>query len=162
MQIPRLNAHLGKILAQVFCHLFGQCRDKDPLIPFNASVYFADQVVDLVLRGLNDDDRIKQSRGPDDLLNNAAALFKLKIGRRGRHENRLADHALKLLKIQWPVVKCRREPEPVINQALLSRHIAAVHAAHLGQRYMGLVYEHEKVALEIVQKTRRPLTLFPP
>ena len=51
-----------------------------------------------------------------------------------------------------PVVKGGGQAEPVFHEALLPRPVPRVHGAHLGQRDVALVDEHDEIIGEIVQQ----------
>src|SRR5262245_52928622 len=67
---------------------------------------------------------------------------------------------LPLVEPQWPVVQGGREPEAVLDQRLLARAVAAVHAAELRDRDVALVHDEQGVARQIVEERRWRLTLL--
>ena len=64
---------------------------------------------------------------------------------------------------QRPVVERGRQPEAVVDQRLLARAVAFVHAADLGNRLVRLVDEDHEVVREVVEqregmRARRPVS----
>src|SRR5690606_41170922 len=82
-------------------------------------------------------------------------LPRLVVGGRRRNEDALAHLALELLELQRPVVQRRRQPEPVLDERLLARAVAAVHTAQLSDRDVALVDEHQRVGRQVVDERRR-------
>ena len=61
-----------------------------------------------------------------------------------------------LVEAQRPVVERRRQPEAVLDERLLARAVALVHAADLRHRLVRLVDEEQEVVREVVeQRVRR-------
>ena len=60
-------------------------------------------------------------------------------------------------KRERPVVERRRQAEAVVDQVLLARAVAAVHAAELRDGHVALVDDHQRVRRQIVDQRRRRL-----
>ena len=76
--------------------------------------------------------------------------------RRRRHEHELRHLAEELVEAQRPVVERGRQPEAVLDERLLARAVALVHAADLRNGLVRLVDEDDEVGREEVeQRVRR-------
>ena len=102
------------------------------------------QVVDLRRRRPHRQHRIDEAGRPHELLDHLSRVRALVVGGRGRHEDRLRQQALELVEAQRPVVERRRQPEAVVDEVLLARAVALVHAADLRDRDVRLVDEHQR------------------
>ncbi len=85
------------------------------------------------------------------------ACVLLVVGRRRRDEDRLRQELLELVEAQRPVVERRRQAKAVVDQVLLARAVAPVHAADLRNRDVRLVDEHQRVGRQVVDQRRRRL-----
>src|SRR5207342_1364217 len=114
-------------------------RDEDALIAIGTQLDLVDKVVDLTLGGFDDHPGIDETGWSDDLLDGAlAARPFVRPGSRGQIDG-LADTLEKLLPAQRSVVGRARQPEPMLDERPLPRHVAFVHAADLRDRDVGLV-----------------------
>jgi len=103
-----------------------------------------EQVVDLVARRPDDDLGIREPRRADQLLDDASPrLAKLPFSWRRGDVDRLVHARHELVEVERPVVERRRQPEPELDQRLLPRAVAAVHATDLRYRDVALV-DHEE------------------
>ena len=59
---------------------------------------------------------------------------------------------VELFVVQRPVVECRRQPEPEVDQRRLAGEVAVEHAAYLRNRDVRLVDEHQEVVREVVEE----------
>jgi hypothetical protein len=75
--------------------------------------------------------------------------------RRRRDEHELRHLAQELVEAERPVVERRREPEAEVDERLLARAVALVHAAELRHGLVGLVDENHKVVREVVEQRER-------
>ncbi len=76
--------------------------------------------------------------------------------RRRRDEQELRHFRQELVEAERPVVERRRQPEAVVDEGLLPRAVALVHAADLRHRLVRLVDEDDVVGREVVeQRVRR-------
>ncbi len=110
------------------------------------------QVVNLALRRPHLDLRVDQAGGPDDLLDGLLAHLRLPRPGRGRDVDRLVEVRLELVEAQRPVVDRRRQAEAEVDERLLARDVAVVHAAHLRDRLVRLVDEQQEVVREVVHQ----------
>ena len=116
-----------------------------------------EQVVDLALRRLDDDLRVDEAGGADDLLDDAVGDAHLVAPGRGREVDLLADAALELVPPQRPVVERARQPEAVLDERALARRVALVHRADLRHRDVRLVDDDQEVVGEVVEQAVRRL-----
>ena len=80
----------------------------------------------------------------------------------GRREvHRLTDPVEEFLPFQRAVVHRAREPEAVIDQGSLTRHVPLVHRADLRHGVVGLVDDQQKIFREIVEQGVRCGTGLP-
>ncbi len=70
-----LDPHLGQVIGQVLGHALGEGGHQRPLAAFDPLVNLMDQVVNLALGGLDDDLRVHQAGGADDLLHHLLAVL---------------------------------------------------------------------------------------
>ena len=114
-----------------------------------------DEIVDLSLDGAHVDLRVGETRRADDLLGDLARARALVLAGCGGNVYDLIYPLLEFLKLQRAVIERRRQPEAVFNERFLARTVAVVHGAHLRQRDVRFVDEHEKVLREIVEQRHR-------
>ncbi len=74
---------------------------------------------------------------------------------RGRDEDELLHLPEKLVEAQRPVVERRGKAEAVVDQRLLARAVALVHAAQLRDGLVRLVDEADEVVGEVVDERER-------
>ncbi len=135
--------------------LLRQRRHERALAALDALLHLVEQVVDLAARRPHLDHRVEQARRADHLLDDLRADRQLVRARRRRDEDDLVQVVLELLEVQRPVVQRRRQPEAEVDQRLLARRVAVVHAAHLRDRDVRLVDEHQEVVREVVEQRPR-------
>ena len=156
MQITHPDAHLQQVVGEVLGHLLGQRCHQHPLVGVGAFTDLADQVVDLPLGWLHHDLRVHQAGGPNHLFDELAAGLAEFVGPRGsRQVHRLADPVGELLPRQRAVVARRRQPESVLDEVALTRHVALVHAADLRDGDVRLVDDEQEILREVVEQGRR-------
>ena len=95
------------------------------------------------------------------MLHHLAGVRFFVDGRRGRYKDRLRQQLLELVEAQGSVVQCRRQAETVIDEVLLARAIAFVHAAHLWDGDVRFVDEHQCARRQVVDQRGRRLTRLP-
>ena len=101
----------------------------------------------------DDDLGIREPRRADQLLDDASPrLAKLPFSRRRGDVDRLVHTRHELVEVERPVVERRRQPEPELDQRLLPRAVAAVHAADLRYRDVTLVDHEEAVVGEVIEQ----------
>ena len=162
VHIPAADAGIGEVIGQILRHFLGQGSHQAALALGDLGIDLADQVVDLPFYGANEDFRVQQARGPDDLLHHLARPLPLVVAGGGGDIDPLVDSVGKLLKLQRPVVKGRGQAEAVVHQGLLSGPVPPVHGPHLRQGHMAFIHKEQEVLWEIVQQghgraARRPV-----
>ena len=155
VQVVRADAHLLQVVGQVLGHLLRQRRHQHPLFPLDTNLDLLQQVIDLMLRRLHFDRRVEQARRPHELLDDLRAdLVLVRAGRRGRKDH-LVHVVLDLTEVERAVVHRGGQPEAEVDQRLLARHIAVVHAARLRHRDVRLVDHEQPVVREVVEQRPR-------
>ena len=156
VEVAGADAGVEEVVGEVLGHLLGQRRDQDPLVLVGPGADLVDQVVDLALGRLDDDLGVDQPGRPDDLLDHvglaAADLVELVVARGRGEVDGLADPVEELLPPQRPVVHRARQPEAVVDEVALARHVAFVHAADLRHRDVRLVDDEQEVLGEVVEQ----------
>ena len=92
---------------------------------------------------------------PDQLLGDHLRARELERAGRGRDEHELRHLSEELVEAERSVVERRRQPEAVVDERLLARAVALVHAADLRHRLVRLVDEHDEVVREVVDERER-------
>ena len=77
MQIAGPDTSGHQIVGQILRHLLGQGGDQHSFVAFGSGPDFPDEVVDLTLGRFEDDLRIHQAGGSDDLLDETVAALQL-------------------------------------------------------------------------------------
>ncbi len=163
VQVAHAQAELLVVLGQVLGHPLGERGHQHPLLALGPGPDLVQEVVHLVAGRPHGDLGVHQAGGPDDLLGQrVAGKLQLVVARRGRHVDRLAGDPRELLEVQRPVVEGRRQPEAVLDQRLLARAVAVVHAAHLRHRHVALVDDDQGVGRQVLDQHRRGLARPPP
>ena len=91
----------------------------------------------------------------DDLLDDdPARLGELVRSGRGAHVHELSHARFPLLEVQGPVVERGGQPEAVFDEHFLSRSVAGVHPANLGDGLVALVDDDEGVGRQVIQQRR--------
>ena len=151
MQVLHLDPELAQVVGEVFGHALGERRDDRPLAAIDPDLDLLEQVVDLALGRADADRRVDDAGRADELLGDAFCLLQLVRPRRRRHVDHLADGLLELLERQRPVVERGRQPEPEVDQDLLSRPVVLVHADRLGNGHVRFVDDEQPVCREVVE-----------
>ena len=108
------------------------------------------------LRGPQVDLGVDEVGRPDQLLADLRRVAQLPRAGSCRHEHHLRHLAEELVEPQRAVVERAREAEPEVDERLLARAIALVHAADLRNRLVRLVDEDHVVGREVIeQRVRR-------
>ena len=157
VQVARAEAELEQVAREVLGHLLGQRRDQHALVAVDAHAHLAHQVVDLVARRADVDLRVDDPGRSHDLLDDAPRARALELAGGRRHEHDLRRDAQELLEGLRAVVERARQAEAVLDERLLARAVALVHAADLRDRLVGLVDEADEVAREVVDQAVRAL-----
>ncbi len=107
----------------------------------------------MALCGMDDDFRIDQAGGTDDLLDDfAAGFFEFVFaGCRGDVDD-LVPHRLEFLEFQRAIVERAGKTEAVIDQDRLTRAVAVVHRVDLWKRYVRFVDDEQEIPGEIVEQ----------
>ena len=158
VEVPHAEPHLLVVLGEVLRHPLGEAGDEDALFPRRPTPDLLEQVVDLLRGGPYRELRVREARRSDDLLcHRVARQAELVRGGRRRHVHDLAGEHRELLEGERAVVEGRGQPEAVLDQRLLPRPVAVVHAADLRHRHVALVDDDQRVLGQIVHQRRRRL-----
>ena len=152
VHIPHFDPHAVQIVGQILRHFFGEGGNKHSFFFLHPQVDFGKQIVDLALYRLDDDLRVNEAGGADHLFGDVYTVFPFKLGGSGRHIDHLVDFRVKLVEVERPVVKGRRQPESVVDQRLFPSPIPKIHPPYLGDCHMGFVDEHQKIVPEVVEE----------
>ncbi len=120
-----------------------------------AAADLVQQVVDLVLRRAQLDLGIDDPGRADQLLGDRVRVPELERARRRGHEHHLRHLLQELVEAQRPVVERRGQAEAEVDERLLARAVALVHAADLRDRLVRLVDEDDEVVREVVEQRER-------
>ena len=162
MQVTHPYAQGVVIFGEILGHALGQGGDQHCLTAVGAEADLLEQIVHLGGRRAHLDARVEQPGRADDLLHHLAAGLLQLVGAGGGGDiDHLVDAGDELVEAQGAVVQRRRQAEAVVDQGLLARAVAVVHAVELADGDMALVDEEQIVGREIVEQVggRRPLGL---
>ena len=137
---------------EVLGHLLRQRGDQHALVRVGAHAHLVHQVVDLVARLAHLDLGVDDARGAHDLLDDLGRVLALERTRRRRHEDHPRNPLEELVEAQRAIVERRRQPEAVLDERVLARAVALVHAAELRDRLVRLVDEADEVVREVVDQ----------
>ena len=152
VDISRFYLMPHEIIRQLLRHPLRERSNKNALPPFDTDGDLFHQVINLVLRWSDDDLRIQQSCGTNQLLHHhTARLAELKVSRRCRDIDHLMHQALKLVKLQWAVVESRGQTKSILHQIFLARTVSPIHRVDLRHGDMTLVDYHQIVLRKEVQ-----------
>ena len=157
MQVTHTNTGLGEVVGKVLRHLLRQRCHQYAFIAFSPDADLFHQIINLALGRFDDNLRIHQARRANNLLNELTARRTHFISARSRgHVDALAFAGIKLVPSKRPVIKCRRQPEAMLDQIPFTRGITLKHGADLRNCLVRLVNDGEKVLGEIInQRCRR-------
>src|SRR5438094_1342558 len=155
VQVAHAKAHLEQVVREVLAHLLRERGDQHALLALDARADLVHQVVDLVARLAHVDTRIDDAGRAHDLLDDAPRAPALVLAGRRRDVDELVGDRHELVERLRPVVQRARQPEAVVDQRLLARAVALVHAADLRHGLVGLVDEADEVAGEVVEQAVR-------
>ena len=162
MKISHTNSQFFHIICQILCHPLSKRCNEDLVVLSYFLIDFSNQIINLSLYRTHFHLRIKKTGRTDYLLRPQKLMFLLIGPRRRRYKHHLADLALKLFKIERPIVLCRRKTEPIVHQSGFSGLVSMVHPTDLWNRLVGLVNNHQKIIRKIIQKRVRRLALCKP
>src|SRR5579884_796305 len=155
VQVVNLDVQVFQVLGQVLGHLLGQRRHQHALALLHTLTYLADEVVNLASGRLDDNRRVYQAGGPDDLLDDLLAVLALVGAGRGRDKEGLADALLELVPLERAVVSGRGQAKAVLDERVLAGLVAVVHAAQLRDRLVALVNDDQEVLREVIEQCVR-------
>ena len=156
VQVAHADPHLDQVVGEVLGHLLRERGDEDALVALGPLADLLDQVVDLALRRPDLDLGSIRPVGRTICSTTRFGLPQLVGARRRGHEHDLVHALGELVEPQRAVVDGARQPEAVLDQRRLARHVALVHAVELRHGHVGLVDHHEVVVGEVVeQRVRR-------
>ena len=142
VQIAALDADVFEVVGEILRHFFSKRGYQHALAAVDTGIRFGDDVLDLPLGRADGYFGIQESGRAYKLFGGDAGFLALVVAGRGAHEYDLVDLFLKLREIERTVVVGRRQTEAVVDQVLLSRAVARVHAAHLRHGDVAFVDEH--------------------
>ena len=158
VEVPHAHAVLGKEVREVLGHALCERRHEHALLLLHGERDLGEQVIDLGDGGTHLDPGVDEARRTHDLLNHLARTLLELVGcGRRRDEDAAAHLALELVEAERAVVERGRKTEAVVDERLLARAVAAVHAAELSHHHVALVEEHDAVGREVVDETGRRL-----
>ncbi len=158
MQVSHAHAVFTEVFGEILRHLLGQGGDQHAVALRDAPVDLAEQVVDLGARRPHLDLGVDQpGRTHHQFDHRALGLRQFLLRRRGRDVDGARLATLELVELERPVVERRRQAEPILDQGLLARPVALVHAAELRERDVGFVDHQQRVRRKIVEQARRRL-----
>jgi len=129
VEITYLNSHLTIIGREIFRHALSKRGDQDPLPTRRPLPDLSEKIIDLALDGLDNDFRIHESRGPDDLLHDLSRGFRQFVSRRSSGDIKaLLGKGLVFFKTEGTVVQGRRKSESIFHQGLLPGTVPTIHA----------------------------------
>ena len=161
MKVGSISLNLGVVFRQVSrSSVWSARRHQHTLITLCPKPDLVQKVVDLPLDWPDFDHWIHEPRRTDDLLDHhTSGLRQFIRPRRRRNINYLVDPVLKLLECQRPVVERARHPESILDQILLARSVAVIHALDLRNRDVAFsIDEQERVLRQIIEQRRRSLS----
>ncbi len=156
VKVLHAQADVMKVLRQILRGLLGQRRDEGSFLAFGPLPDLLNQVVDLACQRPDLDRRVENAGRPDDLRDRLAGHILLERTRRCRREDHRARRLHELVVVHGPVVERGGQTEPVVDEHLLARTVAVVHAADLRDRDVRLVDDREELPRKIIKKRRRP------
>ena len=110
--------------------------------------------------GADDDLGIDQPCGADDLFDHLSGVFFFVFGGGGGNEDGLRHDFFKFVEFERAVVAGGRQAEAVVDEVLLARCVAFVHAADLGDGNVAFVNEHDGVVGQVVHQRGRRFAFF--
>src|SRR4030043_405754 len=96
--------------------------------------------------------RIDQASRPDDLLHNLAGTLQFEWPGGGGGVDHLPGPGLELVEIERTVVDGRGQPKTVLDQDLLARTVATVHALHLRNGHVTLIDDQQEIRRKVVHQ----------
>src|SRR5260221_1914717 len=94
---------------------------------------------------------VEHARWANDLLDNSLAMLIFEWSRCSGDKKRLFKFPLELCKREWAVIQSRGQAETIIDQHLLARAVARLHAACLRHRHRLLVTNQQVICWQEVQ-----------
>ncbi len=152
VEVLDLEPHRDQVIGQVFGQPLGQGRYQHSPVLFGLLLDLVDQVVDLIVGGLDGNRRIHQTRWTDDLFDHLFANLPFVVRRGGRNVDGLTGLLPELIKLKRPVVVGGRQPESVFNEFVFAGPIAGDHAPDLGNALVTFVDEGHEVVGKVVQQ----------
>src|ERR1700690_3919065 len=161
MEVFDPDVRLPQECGQVLGEALRQRRHEYALAGRRGRLDLPDEVLNLPLDRANRDLRVQEAGRPYDLLRDDGGPPELERGRRGGDVEGLAGDAVEFLDALRPVVERRGQAEPEVDQRLLARAVAVVHAAYLGHGRVALVDHQEEVLREEVDQAAGPVPGLP-
>jgi len=112
VEVPRPDPLLREVVRELLCQFLGEGRQEDPVAAFDGPADLPDDILDLPPGPADEDLRVDEPGGPDDLLHDLLGAGEFPVtGCRG-DEDHPAHELLELPEHERAVVVSTREPEP--------------------------------------------------
>ena len=144
-------------MRQILSHRFSKCCYKNPFTQCGSVIYFRQQVVHLILCGLNGNNRVKKACRSDNLLNNLRTVFSFKLTGGGRSEYYLIYFFIKFIKSKRSVIERTRQSKAIFDKAFLSCSIPCIHTPNLWKHNMAFIAKKKKIIRHIIYQGKRRL-----
>ena len=155
VQVFHAHFQFAQVAGQALGHALGERRHQHAAALPRHLANFAQQVVHLIGGRADDDLRVEQARGADDLLHHLLGALHLVGPGRGGDVDGLRDALLKFMELQGTVVERRRQAEAVVHQRALAGGVAVVHGAYLRDGGVRFVDEEDEVLGKVIQQRER-------
>lgn len=154
MDVGRTYAVAPQVVVELLGHTLGKSGDEDALAAVLSEGNLLHKVVNLMVRGLDGNQRVEQTGRTYHLLDHYAFAFgELEVGRCCRHVDGLIRKLLKLFEAQGAIVKGAIQTEAIVHKILLAREITAIHGAYLRYGYMTFIDNRKIILREVVEQT---------
>ena len=152
VHIAHADALLMHIFGEVFGHAFGERCDQRAIALQGRFATFGNEVIHLIFHRADDDGRVDQPRGADDLFGeHAACAFHFPFAGGGGDIDRLRAHCVPFFKPQRAVVDARWQAETIFGQGGFAVEVAFIHAANLWHGDMAFIHEYQRIVRQIFE-----------
>ena len=144
------------VFRQVLGHALGQRGDEDAITFQRHFLALGHEVVHLGFHRADEDRRVDEAGGADDLLGeDAAGLVQLPLAGRGGDADGLRAHRVPLLEAQRPVVDAGGQAEAIFGERCLAVEVAPEHAADLRDGDVAFVDEDQRIVRQVFEQGGR-------